>query len=79
MTMNLSSSALSITRVDVYSLPILAVAMNVTPSATLIVSLPSFSSSLRYLWPWSSTVMSMFQASGCALDNSSKRITALGV
>ena len=34
---NLSIKALSITRVDVYSLPMFAVATKVTPSATLIV------------------------------------------
>ena len=48
---NLSIKALSITRVEVYSLPMFAVATNVTPSATLIVSEPVDSSSLKYLCP----------------------------
>ncbi len=37
------------------------------------------SSNRRYRWFWSNTVIKMFQASGCALLNSSKRIIALGV
>ena len=49
MIVNLSIKALSITLVLVYSFPILAVAIKVTPSATLIVACVDASSSLKYL------------------------------
>ena len=62
-----------------YSLPIFAVATNVTPSATSIVGAPSASSKRKYLWPSSKTVINMLCASGCALDNSSNSMIAPSV
>ena len=49
MIVNLSSNALSITRVEVNWLPMFAVATKHTPSATLIVGEFSCSSNLKYL------------------------------
>ena len=77
--MKRSTKARSITRVAVYSVPMLAVAINVTPLATGMVGASWCSSKRKYLCPGSNTVIKIFQASGCALLNSSNKIMASSV